>query len=139
MTRNMAQDHDQLRAMMRDFTILLDRGPPASTAEIMRRRGVFSAFFRAHLAEEDAMVQSLRHNPATPQVNRLAHEHGNAIVELFVRYHNLMHDWTSARIIKEWDAYRPAVRALQEGLYKHLEWEEKHLHPLFPEAMRHAA
>nr|WP_254913724.1 hypothetical protein [Sphingobium sp. Z007] len=133
------QDHDALRGMMREFAHVMRAHGPEALPDITRRRIAFSQLFRDHMGREDAMVVALRAGPMAVQADPVAREHSRAIVALFLRYSDHIKHWTPAQIERDWQGYRDAVLALQQGLLDRMAWEERHLHPLMAEAPRRAA
>ncbi|WP_093018358.1 hypothetical protein [Sphingobium sp. YR768] len=139
MHMELAQDHDGLRRMMRDFAHAMESARAEDMPDIARRRIAFSQLFREHMAREDAMVQDLRRNPMTPHADQVVRTSSRAMVALFLRYSDHIKYWTPAQIAADWPGYRAAVLELQNGLYDRMEWEEAHLHPLFAGRVRKAA
>ncbi|MCP1468850.1 hypothetical protein J3E64_000517 [Sphingobium sp. OAS761] len=124
------RDHDGLRVLMREFAQAMDRAGSDEVAQISRLRVQFSQRFREHMGREDAYVRALRGRMLPPSTDKLIRHHNRALVALFLRYSDHIKYWTSAQIVADWQEYRLAVLALQDGLYDKMEWEEAYLHPL---------
>ncbi|WP_298398451.1 hemerythrin domain-containing protein [Sphingobium sp.] len=139
MQMELAQDHDGLRKMMRDFAHAMESARVEDMSDIARRRIAFSQLFREHMAREDAMVQNLRRGAMPPQADRIIRDHSRAMVALFLRYSDHIKYWTPAQIAADWPGYRVAVLDLQNGLHDRMEWEEANLHPLLIDTPRKAA
>lgn len=131
MNHQLAQDHDGLRTIMRDFITALDR---RDMADIARRRIAFSQLFRSHMAREDDAVSMLRQSRNPSRDLPVAFEQSRAIVSLFLRYSDHVKHWTPAAVEANWTGYRHAVAQLQEALFERMAWEEAQLHPLLPHA-----
>lgn len=136
MNQQLAQDHDGLRTIMRDFMTALDR---RDMADIARRRIEFSQLFRSHMAREDNAVNTLRQGGNPSRDLPVAFEQSRAIVSLFLRYSDHLKRWTPAAIEADWTGYRHAVAQLQQALLDRMAWEEAQLHPLLPRAQGRAA
>ncbi|MEC3911048.1 hypothetical protein U5A82_11380 [Sphingobium sp. CR2-8] len=139
MHRKLTQEHDDLRVAMRNFAYVMRTACNDDIPSIARLRIDFSQMFRAHMAQEDAMVTALRHSAISPQIDRTLRDHSRGVVALFLRYSDHIKYWTPVQIGKDWPGYRDAVLSLQNGLYERMEWEEQHLHPLFDGAALRAA
>ncbi|MFC3441277.1 hypothetical protein ACFOKF_08710 [Sphingobium rhizovicinum] len=135
----LAQDHDGLRKMMRNFAHAMENARVEDMPDIARRRIGFSQLFREHMAREDAMVRDVRRGAMAPQADRIFRDHSRAIVALFLRYSDHIKYWTPAQIAADWPGYRQGVLALQNGLYDQMEWEEANLHPLLQGPAQRAA
>lgn len=139
MNEKLTQGHDDLRVLMRDFAHIMQTASIDDMPLIARLRIAFSRSFSDHMGRENATIDALRRGPLTPHADGILRDHRQAIVALFLRYSEHIKYWTPAQIGQDWPDYRRAVLALQGQLYERMEWEEKHLHPLFESPRLRAA
>lgn len=121
-TDALRDNHDRLRAIMRDYAAVLAARPADIRAALLRRRVDFSQIFSAHIPAERSAARAV----LLPQTVRAA-EH--EILALFRDYSAHIRAWTPARIEVEWPAYVAAVLSLQARLQRRFDWAERELFP----------
>ena len=126
-------EHDRLRAMMRNYTALMTGDRP-DVQTVMRVRRDFASLFHSHHLGEGEALQRLRAGPLDAETVQRLDVYAERKRDFFLRYSALVQQWPLQRLTDEWPAYCVAVRSEKHAFLDFLQWEEAMIHPLLVRA-----
>lgn len=123
-------EHAQLRTALDAFIAMIDDPTGPDIAELLRCRLAISGAVRSLLASQQSWLEPLRTGNPSHVVDRLLDEHTALLRDILPGYNLLVREWTPARIERDWQGYRQAVRAQIDAYRAFLNWEVVNLLPL---------